>query len=148
MSSIEESADAAANWAKGMEESQNVLTQASKMAASKLLSNEDGTSNYNQEAVDAGALAIRKKEQQLIDTLEEQIAEQYSKGDKKSDIGNKGEDDVLKRYEEAMGGYVNWAENAIRGTENNRKFVYMEDGDEKILTKDEIIAAVAAYESA
>jgi hypothetical protein len=47
-----------------------------------------------------------------------------------------------------MGGYVNWAENAIRGTENNRKFVYMEDGDEKILTKDEIIAAVAAYESA
>ena len=156
--SIQAAAEAGANYATNIEEGGTIILNASRMAAENLLSKDnDGDGkpdkNYDQAAVNAGAQAMQNEYDRIYKELYGEdganglIGKQYNKGDNKKDIGTKGPDDVLTRYENAVGGNVNWASNAIRGTDANREFVYIENGQEKVLTPEDIAATIAAYES-
>ena len=156
--SIQAAAEAGASYAANIEEGGTIILNASRMAAENLLSKDDDgdgkpDENYDQAAVNAGAQAIQSEYDRIYDELygkdgsDGLIGDQYHKQDNKKDIGTKGPDDVLTRYENAVGGDINWANNAIRGTDANREFVYIEDGQEKILTPEDIAATIAAYES-
>jgi hypothetical protein len=132
------------------------MLNASQMAASNLLEGEEdeyGNPKYDKAAINASGVAVQNKYDEIYNDLygsdgsDGTIAKQYNKADNRSDIGSHGADDVLIRYEEAIGENLNWAANTIRGNDANREFVYMEGGDEKTLTPEDIAMAIAAYES-
>ena len=151
--SILAAAEAGASYATKVEEAGNVMLAASQMAASEILSNEDGTSEYDQAAANAGANVIQKEYDRIYNEIygtdgsNGLIGSQYQQADNRNDVGKHGENDVLTRYEAAVGKQIDWAANAVQGNDANRTFVYLENGEEKQLSPEQIAATIAAYES-
>ena len=151
--SLDAAAEAGVDYANKTEEAANTLLQASKLAAAEMLKDENGETEYDQAAVNAGAKAVQDKYDEIYDEIygtngsDGLIGKQYSKSDNRQDVGKNGAEDVLTRYEEAVGHDVDWAANAVQGNDQNRTFVYLEDGEEKSLSPEQLAATVAAYES-
>ena len=55
--------------------------------------------------------------------------------------------EVWKRYNEALGSDYALARNGVRGTDGNRTFAYLDDGETKEVTKEQMAATIAAYEA-
>ena len=151
--SINSAAQAGADYATKVEEAGNIMLAASQMAASEILSNEDGTSDYDQASANAGAAVIQKEYDRIYDEIygtngaNGLIGSQYAQADNRNDVGKHGANDVLTRYEAAVGKDIDWAANAVQGNDQNRTFVYLENGEEKQLSPEQIAATIAAYES-
>lgn len=129
-------------------EANNIFTNASKIAINDKFSGQ----GKSEAEMNAAAAATQKDYDAIFTDLygedgtgDAAMARAFAKGDSDWNSLSKEGQDILRRYEAAVGHTIDWSDNLVQGTDANRTFHI--NGQDEGLTPEEIATTIAAYEA-